>query len=197
VTVVVADLGLGNLSSVVRAFERAGAEARVSSDAATIGGATHLVVPGQGHFGDAARALNGAIGDAVREHLARERPYLGICLGMQILFESSEEAPGVAGLGVVRGAVRRFARDRAGFKVPHMGWNQVRSSSDAFADGAWFYFVHSFYCDPVDRDLELATADHGVEFAAALSRAHVLACQFHPEKSDRAGADFLRGFVAA
>jgi imidazole glycerol phosphate synthase glutamine amidotransferase subunit len=195
VTVVVADLGLGNLSSVVRAFERAGVEARASSEASAIRAATHLVVPGQGHFGDAARALSGEIGDAVREHLVHERPYLGICLGMQILFESSEEAPGVPGLGVVRGAVRRFPRAR--FKVPHMGWNQIRSKSDAFDDGAWFYFVHSYWCDPVDRDLDLATADHGVEFAAALARGHVLACQFHPEKSAGAGADFLRGFVAA
>jgi glutamine amidotransferase len=190
----VADLGLGNLSSVVRAFARAGVEASIAGDAASLREATHLVVPGQGHFGDAARALEGELGEVVRDHLAAERPYLGICLGMQILFESSEEAEGVAGLGTVRGSVRRFPHT-PGFKVPHMGWNQIRSQG-AFADGAWFYFVHSFYCAPVDTDLAVATAEHGVEFCAALSRGHLLACQFHPEKSDRAGTDFLRGFVA-
>jgi glutamine amidotransferase len=200
--VVLVDTGMGNVRSVMHALERAGATPTHSRDHRVITSADRIVVPGQGHFGDCARAFDGALGDAVRAFLATGRPYLGICLGMQILFESSEEAPGLPGLGVLRGTVRRFAPDMrepsgAHLKVPHMGWSRV-SSTHAFVDDAsWLYFVHSFYCAPDEPRASVVRATHGIEFCAAVAHENVFGCQFHPEKSQGAGAKLLERFVAA
>lgn len=198
--VAIVDLGLGNLHSVAKAFERAGAKPELSCDPSVLLRADRLVMPGQGAFKECAHALAGEIGDAVREWIDSGRPYLGICLGMQALFESSEEAPGEKGLGIFRGTVQRFAHDLSDpdghpLKVPHIGWNQIDSKHPVFENGEWYYFVHSYYCVPADEDLVVATTDYGGPFCSAIARDNVLACQFHPEKSQHAGARVIGHFL--
>lgn len=198
--VAIVDLGLGNLHSVAKAFERAGAKPELSADPEVLLRADRLVMPGQGAFKECAHALGGEIGDAVRVWIDSGRPYLGICLGMQALFESSEEAPGEKGLGIFAGTVQRFAhdlRDAEGqlLKVPHIGWNQITSTHPVFEDGEWYYFVHSYYCVPADTSLIAATTDYGGPFCSAIARDNVLACQFHPEKSQHAGARVIGHFL--
>lgn len=198
--VAIVDLGLGNLHSVAKAFERAGARPELSADPDVLLRADRLVMPGQGAFKECAHALAGEIGQAVRAWIETGRPYLGICLGMQALFDSSEEAPGEVGLGIFAGTVKRFASDlRApnghALKVPHIGWNQVESRHAVFEDGAWYYFVHSYVCVPADRSLIAATTDYGGPFCSAIARDNVLACQFHPEKSQHAGARLIGHFL--
>ncbi len=198
--VTIVDLGLGNLHSVAKAFERAGAEAVLSSDPDVLLEADRLVMPGQGAFRECAHSLLGERGEAVRAYIASGRPYLGICLGMQALFESSEEAPGERGLGIFPGTVKRFAtdlRDAEGqrLKVPHIGWNQITSRHPVFEDQEWYYFVHSYYCVPDEERLVVATTDYGGPFCSAIARDNVLACQFHPEKSQHAGARLIGHFL--
>ncbi len=201
--VAILDLGLGNLRSVARAFERAGTRAEVVEGADAVGRAARLVVPGQGAFRDASSALSGATGEALRAHIASGRPYLGVCLGMQVLFGSSAEAPGEPGLGLFEGTVERFEDGRVDpetgerLKVPHMGWNQVRGRHPLLPDEAWFYFVHSYYCVPSDESLVAGTADYGGPFCAAVARDNVFACQFHPEKSQHEGVRLLERFLRA
>jgi glutamine amidotransferase len=151
---------------------------------------------------DCARAFDGEVGDTLRAFLETERPYLGICLGMQILFDESDEAPGLRGLGIVKGRVRRFpagmkTADGATLKVPHMGWSAVKSTHPYVDDGAWLYFVHSYYCDPEDAREVVVRAEHGVSFAAAVARGNLFGCQFHPEKSQDEGAKLLERFLRA
>jgi glutamine amidotransferase len=211
VRIAVCDVGLGNLRSVERALLEASqsggghVEVEITRDPARIASADRLVMPGQGGFGDCARALTGALGDAVKEHLHAGRPYLGICLGLQVLFASSEEAPGVAGLGVLGGRVARLqgGLDPATgtpLKIPHVGWNTVEvrpSSTGLLPDGPplHFYFVHSFVVVPDDPGVVAATTDYGGPFVSAVARENVFACQFHPEKSGRAGLTLLEGFL--
>jgi glutamine amidotransferase len=199
--VAILDLGMGNLRSVSRALERAGATPVIVRDADAVADAERLVVPGQGQFRDCASALgerSGALAEAVHAFVARGRPYLGICLGMQALFTSSEEAPGARGLGVFAGSVVRFPRDivdpvsRERLKVPHVGWSQVEGRA---ALHGWFYFVHSFHCVPEDPSVIAAHADHGARFCAAVARANVLAVQFHPEKSGAAGHALIASWL--
>jgi imidazole glycerol-phosphate synthase subunit HisH len=206
--IAVVDAGLGNLRSVVRALEAAGArDVRLVDGAAGVRDAARVVVPGQGAFGDCARALRpdqplgGAIVDAIRAGT----PYLGICLGLQVLFEDSEESPGHPGFGVFRGHVRRLpsgTRDADGrrLKVPHIGWSPVavRGAHPVLAvDDPWFYFVHSFHAVPADDALVGAVAGFGdVPLTAAVARDNVVGVQFHPEKSQHAGLALLRAFVS-
>ena len=197
--VTVVDLGLGNLHSVSQALMRAGGVPERSADPDVIRRAERVVVPGQGAFGDCARALEGGIGDALRDVLRAGRPYLGICLGMQLLFEGSDEAPDARGLGWFRGRVRRFAEGRVddegrALKVPHMGWAPVRATHPFVDDGGWYYFVHSYRCEP-EEPVSVATAEYGEPFCAAVARGALFACQFHPEKSHRRGARLLERFL--
>lgn len=200
-TALVADLGLGNLRSVLRALERAGLQAELTTDPDALLRASALVVPGQGAFRDCARALERGFGEAIRTFIASGKPYLGLCLGMQVLFARSEEAEGAKGLGIFPGGVKRFARDHADpstqerLKVPHMGWNDVRGRHPLLPEQGWFYFVHSYYCEPEDAQIVAATAHYGVEFCCAVARDNVFACQFHPEKSQDEGRLFLERFV--
>jgi glutamine amidotransferase len=199
-SVVIADLGLGNLRSVARAIERAGGSATISGDPDALRKADKVVVPGQGAFRDCAIALERGFGPALREVIRTGTPYLGICLGMQLLFERSAEAPGSVGLGHFRGTVERFGtqlHDRAGarLKVPHIGWNEVDGSHACLPSRAWFYFVNSFVCVPADPGLTVGRAEYGGDFCAAVARDNVFACQFHPEKSQEEGHQLLVRFL--
>ncbi len=206
--VAIVDLGMGNLRSVQRALERAAAdggvaiEVTISADPAAVSANDKIVFPGQGAFRDCAVALQGGLGECLRERIAAGTPYLGICLGLQALFQSSEEAPGAAGLGVFGGAVKLLG-PAEGIKIPHMGWNRlsmVRPGAGALAtfdaDPPYVYFVHSYHAVPDDSSLVAAVTEHGPHrITAAVQRDNVVATQFHPEKSQGVGLGFLRAFV--
>jgi glutamine amidotransferase len=200
--IAIVDTGSGNLRSVEKALAAAGGKAHVSGDADVVRRADKIVVPGQGAFGGCVAGLErggGALKQAVMEAIGAGKPYLGICLGLQVLFEGSDEDPACRGLGVLPGTVKRFVGG-PGLKIPHMGWNACTRGPAAaafgdVADGSWFYFVHSFYPAPADpRDVALES-EHGVRFCAAVARDNLLACQFHPEKSQQAGLSLLSRFV--
>lgn len=194
--VVVADTGLGNVRSVVRALERAGAPAiELSGDPEIVRRADALVVPGQGAFRDCTRALGGGLGEAIREAIGRGAPYLGICLGLQILFASSEEAPGCEGLAIFPGRVARLA-PAPGIKIPHVGWNVAEPTRASWLveKPEHFYFVHS-YVAPQGAEAACAETEHGARFVSAALRDNVAAVQFHPEKSQRAGLALLERFL--
>lgn len=197
------DYGSGNLRSVQRALEHAGGDCVLVHNPADAANCAALVVPGVGSFGDCARQLREAgLWDFLREWIASERSYLGICLGYQLLFESSEESPGVGGLGVLRGKVVHFPKG-SGLKIPHMGWNQlhITATSDrlmkGFGETPDFYFVHSYYPVPDDPAVITSTCNYGVEFAASVSRGNLSAVQFHPEKSQALGLSMLRNFITS
>jgi len=189
------DYRAGNLTSVKKALAAVGADVFVPQQPADITRADGVIVPGVGHFG-ATRALDAAWVDAICDHVRRERPLLGICLGMQWLFESSEEAPEIKGLGVLKGLCVRLKPPD--LKVPHVGWNSLTLTRGAWItggvpDGAQVYFTHS-YVAPTTSDC-VAVTEHGVAFAAIVQRDHVAGVQFHPEKSGDVGLRVLRNFV--
>jgi glutamine amidotransferase len=202
--VAVVDVGSGNLRSVEKALALVGADVVVTSDADRVARADKVVVPGQGAFGGCCAGLDrdgGALRAAVMEVIRAGKPFFGICIGMQVLFESSEEDPTRRGLGVLPGRVRRIP-DAPGLKIPHMGWNSTRRGPaktdvlSATPDGTYFYFVHSYYPDPDREEDKALSTSHGVEFCVAVARDNVFGCQFHPEKSQAAGLQLLRRFVA-
>lgn len=200
--VVILDLGLGNLRSVFRAVESAGQELGVkvvrSHDPDVVRRASRLVVPGQGEFGGLSRKLANGLGEALLERLRAGTPYLGLCLGLQILFEGSDEAPGQPGLGWFRGTVQKLVGG-GGIKIPHMGWNQVeaRAGGHPFIEpGEWYYFVHSFHAVAAEPDVVRGVSAYGTNtVTAAVGRDHVVATQFHPEKSQKAGLSLLTRFL--
>ncbi len=196
VRVALLDYGAGNLRSAQRGLERAGAEVTVTAEADVASAADALVVPGVGHFGSCMRGLRDAgLADLVVDAADADRPVLGICVGMQLLYESSEESD-VAGLGVLPGRVVRLPD---GVRVPHMGWNVLRAQrgDDLLdgVDGQRAYFVHSFHAEPEDASQVVASCEYGVEFPAIVRRRSVVATQFHPEKSAEVGATLLRNWV--
>jgi imidazole glycerol-phosphate synthase subunit HisH len=201
-SIVVVDYGMGNIRSVSKALEHVAPRARVAvtADPAVIRAGERIVVPGQGAMPDCMRQLaaSGAR-DAVIE-AARGKPFLGICVGMQMLFEHGEEGD-TPGLGLLAGSVPRFPAARmAGLKVPHMGWNEVHQARAhalwaGIPSGERFYFVHSYYPEPANRDLAAATCAYGVSFTCAVARDNIFAVQFHPEKSQAAGLRLLSNFV--
>ena len=210
--IAVIDYGMGNLRSVAKALESAGAnEVKLSSDAGIIQQADKIVLPGVGAIKEAMRELKrlGLI-KVINKNIFK-KPFLGICLGLQLLFERSEEGGRVRGLGVFKGTVRRFP-DK--LKVPHMGWNQINikyqisnikntnqkpNISNLFLknipDNSFFYFCHSYYAAPQDKNIIAATTDYGLEFASAIRKDNLFACQFHPEKSQSLGLKLLKNFV--
>ena len=194
------DYGSGNLRSVTKALERVGAQVTRLSDGGQIRDFAALVLPGVGSFGDSVRQLHARrLFEPVRRWIREGRPFLGVCLGYQLLFERSEESPGVPGLGVLAGVVKRFAAGT--LKVPHIGWNQVtwsravRERFTALPERAYVYFVHSYYPEPVDTSIVAGTAEYGTSFAAAIATKNVFATQFHPEKSQDTGLTILQEFV--
>ncbi len=205
--VAVVDYGMGNLRSVWQALVHVadGREVVVTADPAVVASAGRVVFPGQGAMPDCMRELDARGLRAAVLEAARNKPFLGICIGLQMLFEHSEEGD-VAGLGIFAGQVRRFPADRmvdAGgnkLKVPHMGWNEVTQTREhplwqGIADGARFYFVHSYTVDPVDRACVAGTTQYGVPFTSAVARDNIFAVQCHPEKSARAGLALLANFI--
>lgn len=201
-SIAVVDYGMGNIRSVSKALERVAPRERVevTSDPEVIRASDRVVVPGQGAMPDCMAQL-GASGarEAVVE-AARAKPFLGICIGMQMLFERGEEG-NTPGLGLLAGRVPRFPAARmAGLKVPHMGWNEVRQARahalwEGIPSGERFYFVHSYYPEPADPALTAATCEYGVAFTCAIARDNIFAVQFHPEKSQAAGLRLLSNFV--
>lgn len=194
----VVDYGSGNLRSVRKALEASGATTVLISDVGQLAAVDAVVVPGVGSFGDCAANLQATgLWEPLREWIEAGRPYLGICLGYQLLFEASEESPGVKGLGILPGTVVRFSSSR--LKVPHMGWNTVSGLKGPLFCGlpeeTAFYFVHSFYPAPADPLLASSLCDYGGPFAASVSKGSLHATQFHPEKSQAAGLAVLRNFL--
>ncbi len=195
------DYGGGNLRSVENALNALGVKPVIVSAPADLEGITHLILPGQGEFGDVMSQLGtrGLI-SPLREWISAGKPYFGICVGFQILFEGSDEAPGTDGLGIVKGRCVRF-REGEGRKIPQMGWNgTVPASRNGFWKGLgnepYFYFVHSYYPIPRDTDWKLSTTDYaGEKFTSAVEKGDVLACQFHPEKSQDAGLVLISNFL--
>jgi glutamine amidotransferase len=209
-TVAVIDYGMGNLRSVVKAIEHVAPRARVrlTSDAAEVAGAGRVVFPGQGAIAGCMSALESChLRDAVLA-ATHSKPFLGICLGLQALFEFSDEGGGVRGLGVLPGRVPRFPAERMRdartglmLKVPHMGWNQVEQAREhplwsGIADRERFYFVHSYYAEAGDRGDVAGATDYGIRFTSAAGRANIFAVQFHPEKSATAGLRLLANFMS-
>jgi glutamine amidotransferase len=195
--IAILDVCSGNLRSVERALQHVGADVVVTRDPETVRKADKLVVPGQGAFGVFMRGLvERGLGDVLRERIAAGTPYLGICLGLQVLFEHSEEGD-CAGLGVLRGNVERLVPGDRALKIPHMGWNRVEAKQQVpgIDDGAYVYFVHSYVVVPADKGLTALEATHGVPFCAAIQRDNLFACQFHPEKSQAVGQRLLKTFV--
>ncbi len=199
--IAIVDYGMGNLRSVAKALEAIGEEPRITASADDLRHASHIILPGVGAFGQCAANLRATgLIDALSEEVRdRRKPFLGICVGMQLLFEGSDEGGTDRGLGWFAGMVRRFdpAPDR---KVPHMGWNDVEAASDApmFTGmrNRVFYFVHSYFVDPTDHAGVTATCDYGVAFPAAITAGNIWAVQFHPEKSQQNGLKLLRNFLA-
>lgn len=199
--IAVLDYGAGNLQSVVKAFRYLGSEISIVTSPDELAGADAAVLPGVGAFGDSMRSLNrsGMVGPTL-DFIRSGRPFLGICLGLQLLFEESEESPGVKGLGVLPGKICRIPA-ASGLKIPHVGWNSLnlKRSGGLFAGvgkNPYVYFVHSYYLNSGDPGIVTATADYGVEMDVAVQSGNLFAAQFHPEKSGAVGLKILRNFTS-
>ena len=199
--VAIIDYDAGNIRSVEKAIASLGYEAAVTRDADTILTADHVILPGVGAFGDAMDKLSSyGLVDVIRTVSCREIPFLGICLGLQLMFESSEESPGVKGLGLVPGRILRIPDD-GGLKVPHMGWNSLRFPHagrlfKGLPQDSYVYFVHSYYLQADDNSIVTATTEYGPLIHASVEKDNIFACQFHPEKSSGVGMKILQNFIA-
>jgi glutamine amidotransferase len=195
--VAIIDYGVGNLRSVEKAFAAMGCDAIVTEDDRALRSAKRLVLPGVGAFAACMQALTErGFDQLVRERVREGVPILGVCVGMQMLFEESSEFGRASGLGLLRGRVRRFSNDLV---APQVGWNQIRQRAkhtlfDGIADQSFFYFVHSFFCDPVDNTI-IGETDYGVTYASVVAQSNICGVQFHPEKSQAAGLRLLQNFA--
>ncbi len=198
--IAVIDYGAGNLSSVKKALDYLGVESEITQDRKKISNASHIILPGVGSFGDALKSMRERGLDGVTKEAAMSgKPFLGICLGLQLLFESSEESPGVEGLGILKGKIVKIPKGD-GLKVPHIGWNSVnlKQKDGIFSgidDNSYFYFVHSYYLKGADSDAVAGTTEYGVEIECAVQKGNICATQFHPEKSGRSGLKLLKNFI--
>jgi glutamine amidotransferase len=202
-TIVIVDYGMGNLRSVSKALETLGASVRISTDPKDVAGAAKLILPGVGAFPAAMAELSArGLVAPIKAAITSGTPYLGICLGLQLLFDTSDEGGGAAGFGLLRGRVRRFpVNGAASLKIPHMGWNQVQRHGDCrllagIPEGSYFYFVHSYYAEPADRRIVALDTDYGGRFTSMVQQRNVYATQFHPEKSQAVGLQLLKNFIA-
>lgn len=197
--IAIIDYGAGNLLSVEKALRHIGCQCEITAEPERLKAANGAVLPGVGAFGDAMKNLRArGLEQPIQEFIASGKPFFGICLGLQILFESSEESPGVSGLGLLKGKILHLPQV-PGLKVPHMGWNSLKLHGDSrlFAgvpDDTYVYFVHSYYLQAAE-DIVTATAEYGTTIHAAVQKGNVLACQFHPEKSGQAGLSLLKNFA--
>ena len=200
--IAIIDYGVGNLFSVEKALAALGADAKITSDARTIAAADKIVLPGVGAFGDCMENLTATgLIPTIKDFVKTGKPMLGICVGLQILFEGSEESIGVAGLGLLKGKVRRI--QAPSLKVPHMGWNSLtikspRQPLDLFqglSEKPYVYFVHSYHAVPQDSSIVTATTEYGSELTAAVAKGNIQATQFHPEKSGDVGLAILKNFI--
>ncbi|MCH5316668.1 MAG: imidazole glycerol phosphate synthase subunit HisH [Eubacterium sp.] len=199
--VAIIDYGAGNLMSVKKALDFIGADSEITMDKKKIESASHIVLPGVGSFGDAMESMKSRdLVDTVKSAALSGKPFLGICLGLQLLFSASNESEGVKGLSLLNGKISSIPKNM-GLKVPHMGWNSVsiKQSGGIFKDipdESYFYFVHSYYLNGAEEDDIAATAQYGVEIQCAVQRGNLCAVQFHPEKSGAVGLKLLENFLA-
>lgn len=200
--IAVIDYDAGNLKSVEKALLSLGEQVQVTRERRELLSADKVILPGVGNFGDAMEKLKKyELVPVIEELVQKKTPFLGICLGLQLLFERSAEAPGVEGLGILKGEILRIP-DGEGLKVPHIGWNSLKLQNegrlfagDAFLEEPYVYFVHSYYLKAADRQIVKASAEYGVEIDASVEQGNVFACQFHPEKSSRTGLAILNNFA--
>ena len=198
--IAIIDYDAGNIKSVEKAIQYLGEEAVVTRDRETILNADGVILPGVGAFGDAMDKLNAyGLVDVIHECVEKEIPFLGICLGLQLLFESSEESPGVEGLHLLDGKVLRIP-DGEGLKIPHIGWNNLTFPTEGrlfkgLGASPYVYFVHSYYLKATDPSIVTATTEYGVEIHASVEKENLFACQFHPEKSSEVGLKILQNFI--
>ena len=199
--IAIIDYDAGNIKSVEKALQYLGEKAVITRDRDEILKSDKVNLPGVGAFGDAMEKLKQyGLVETIHEVVDRQIPFLGICLGLQLMFESSEEAPGVEGLGLLPGKILRIPK-KDGMKIPHMGWNdlKIKEGSKLFAgleEDPYVYFVHSFYLQAEDPSIVAATTEYGVTIHASVEKDHIFACQFHPEKSSTVGLQILRNFIA-
>ena len=199
--IAIIDYGAGNLQSVKKAFDFIGAESVITNDPEVILSADKILLPGVGSFGDAMDSMekNGLV-ETVKECALSGKPFLGICLGLQLLFEESEESPGVNGLGIFKGKIKKFSSDM-GLKIPHIGWNslEIKQKDTLFKDipeNAYVYFVHSYYLHAEDENDVATVTNYGIDFHSAVGKNNIFATQFHPEKSGDVGLQILRNFAS-
>lgn len=199
--VAVIDYDAGNIKSVQKALEFLGAQVAVTREKDEILAAERVILPGVGNFGDAMSKLNSfGLDMVIKEVAGRKTPFLGICLGLQLLFEESEESPGVKGLGLLPGRITRIPKEE-GLKVPQIGWNALKYPSEGrlfqgVPEGSYVYFVHSYYLQAQEKEIVKATVEYGVAVEASVEKDNIFACQFHPEKSSDAGLQILKNFLA-
>ena len=199
--IAIIDYGAGNIQSVYKALKFIGADCKVTSDKDEILNADGAILPGVGSFGDAMDTMTKrGIKDTIIEYTKSGKPFLGICLGLQLLFPESEETPGVKGLDIFKGTITKIPNQNRTLKIPHMGWNNIsiKQKNGIFKDiegEPYVYFVHSFYLKAQDKDIVAATTLYGVEIDAAVQKGNIIATQFHPEKSGEVGLKMLKNFV--
>lgn len=197
--IAIVDYGIGNLMSVQKALEKLGAKTTLTNNPETISKSKKLILPGVGAFGDAVKGLKAHnLENPIRDFIKSNKPFLGICLGLQILFEESEESPDVQGLGIFKGKVVKF---RTNLKVPHMGWNSIKIMKDSpilknIDDESYVYFVHSYYVEPRDKKTILTLTNYDIDFTSMIWKENIFACQFHPEKSQKVGLKILENFIS-
>ena len=192
--ITIIDYEAGNLKSICNMLDFLGAEYQISSDPKEIETAETLIFPGQGHFAQAMKNLeNKNLVNPIKNAIKNNAKFLGICLGLQVLFEKSEEAPNIDGLGIIKGEVRKFTQG----KIPQIGWNEIKTTeNNSFLKDDFFYFVNSYYVVPTDTSVVSSTCDYGIEFAASIEHDNLTAVQFHPEKSSTAGVNFFKNWLS-
>jgi len=199
--IAIIDYDAGNIKSVEKAFNYIGQETKVTRDPSEIYSADHVVLPGVGAFGDAMDKLNRyGLVEVIKTVTSKEVPFIGICLGQQLLFDSSEESKGVAGLGILRGQIKKIPNNDGLLKIPQIGWNNLKYPSkgrlfEGISEGEYVYFVHSYYLQADEREIVKATTEYGTLIDASVEKGNIFACQFHPEKSSEVGMQILKNFV--